>query len=182
MDCSIDQKLWLFIQRFINQWQQQYNTMPQSEAYLGLTSPCIIQKTENIVIWQPIKRDLPFDFKNVEQAIGFDLHEDIKAFYAHFYCADMSANFNGLSLELIQVWNDEDLNSLQENILGHLFMQKKLKQPPTVFIGSTNDELEVISVCNETGKVIKERIGTSRKIQLAPCLNSFFDDLKPELF
>ncbi|WP_028024359.1 SecY-interacting protein [Enterovibrio calviensis] len=180
MNHSVTHALWSFSERFVDAWNTQHGSKPQSDAYFGLASPCVLQETDDTVIWQPVMRDEPADFSNVEDGIGISLHEDIKAFYAGLYCGDMTASFNGHSLELIQVWSDEDLPRLQENMLGHLLMQKRLKQNPTVFIASTDDEFDVVSICSVTGEVIKERIGTKERNVLAPNVVTFLGMLTPE--
>ncbi|WP_407331205.1 SecY-interacting protein [Enterovibrio sp. 27052020O] len=181
MNHSVTNALWSFSERFVDAWNTQHGSLPQSDAYHGLMSLCVVQETDNMVIWQPVRRDELADFSNVEDGIGINLHEDIKAFYAGLYCGDMSATLNGQPLELIQVWNDEDLPRLQENMLGHLLMQKRLKQNPTVFIASTDDELDLVSICNVSGEVIKERIGTKERSVLAPDVVTFLGMLTPEV-
>lgn len=173
--------LWMFAQRFVSAWQDKYHSLPQSEAYLGLASDCIVQETDSIVIWQPVQREVFAEFENVENGIGLCLHEDIKSFYATLYSGDMKGKFNGNTLDLIQIWNEEDWLRLQENILGHLLMQKRLKQNPTVFIASTLDDQHVISICNVTGAVFNERIGTDDRALLAPDLATFLTQLEPEI-
>ncbi|MDD1783775.1 SecY-interacting protein [Enterovibrio sp. ZSDZ35] len=181
MNHSVTTALWSFSERFVEAWQSQHGSMPQSDAYLELASPCVVQETDDVVIWKPVARDELADFSNVEDGIGIQLHDDIKAFYAGQYCGDMTACFEGLNIELIQVWSDEDLPRLQENILGHLLMQKRLKQNPTVFIASTYDELDVVSICNVSGEVLKERIGTKQRQVLADSVEQFLSQLSPEV-
>ena len=179
MNQSVNTALWAFTGRYVNAWQEQQASLPQTEAYLGLASPCIVQETQNVILWKPIQRAVFGDFSSIEKAIGFCLHDDIKCFYSGLYCADMKGMLNEEHLELIQVWNEEDWLRLQENILGHLMMQKRLKQDPTVFIASTPDDQDVICICNLTGKVLKERIGTDERHVLSPDLLCFLLKLTP---
>ncbi|WP_325891857.1 SecY-interacting protein [Grimontia sp. NTOU-MAR1] len=181
MNHSVSRALWSFSERFVDAWHQKHGSKPKSDAYLGLESPCVVQETVEVVIWQPVQREELADFSNVEEGIGISLHEDIKSFYAAQYCGDMAAKFDEHSLEIIQVWSEEDLPRLQENMLGHLLMQKRLKQNPTIFVAATDDELDVISICNVSGEVIKERIGTKERMVLAPNIEVFLEQLEPEV-
>ena len=70
---------------------------------------------------------------------------------------------------------------VQENLIGHLLVQKRLKLSPTLFIATLDSELEVISVCNMSGEVIKETLGTRKRTTLSPSLASFLNSLKPVL-
>jgi hypothetical protein len=56
----------------------------------------------------------------------------------------------------------DDFRRVQENLIGHLVVQK-LKLSPTLFIATLESELEVISVCNLSGEVIKETLGTAKR-------------------
>ena len=176
---SIDKALALFSQRYVAQCQQQFGHLPADADLVGLASPCISETTEECVYWQPMVREEKGDFSNVERAIELTLHADVIEFYGSQYCADMPAQWHGQSLTLLQVWSDEDFERLQENILGHLVMQRRLKQKPTVFIAAAEDELQVISLCNLTGQVLLETLGTNKREVLAPSLDLFLSQLQP---
>jgi SecY interacting protein Syd len=59
-------------------------------------------------------------------------------------------------------------------------VQKRLKLSPTLFIATLESELDVISVCNLSGEVIKETLGTANGHPF-PSLASFLNQLEPVL-
>lgn len=91
----------------------------------------------------------------------------------------MKAQFEGHLLNLVQVWSEEDFIRLQENLIGHLVTQKRLKLSPTLFIATLESDLEMISLCNLTGEIILEKFGSKEKRVLAPNLIHFIQELTP---
>lgn len=93
----------------------------------------------------------------------------------------MPAAFEGEPLELVQVWSESDFVRVQENLIGHLLMQQRLRQTPTLFIGTTASELTIISLCNLSGQVLREQVGGKRREVLAADLAGFLTRLAPRL-
>jgi len=58
-------------------------------------------------------------------------------------------------------------------------MQRRLKLVPTLFIAVTDDEMEVISICNQTGEIILDTVGTKKRTILAATMVEFLEKLEP---
>jgi len=143
-------------------------------------SPCQQQWiAEDRVRWHPVAQQPSADFTNVEQALDVNLHADIKTFYSSFYGANLAASHDRGNLALLMPWNAADIARLQENIIGHFLMKRRLKQRETVFFAVTDDENIVLSILNSTGAVYLEPVGKEVSELVAPDLESFLNSLSP---
>lgn len=168
-----------FTARYVNHWQQQQGHLPASEALLGVPSPCVVSTLPDHVLWQPQPFTLPATLDAVERALDIRLQPAISAFYTTQFAGDMTATFAQRPVSLVQVWSESDFTRLQENLIGHLVMKRRLKQSPTLFIATTDSEQEVIALCNLTGEVILEQPGTKKRAVLAAGIEMFLNGLQP---
>ncbi|AXH64255.1 SecY-interacting protein [Providencia huaxiensis] len=178
MNTSHSVALQNFTQKYISQWHQQTGLPPASTDLYGVPSPCIVRTGENWVYWEP----QPFPIKDasldkVAAALEINLQGDIHAFYTTQLAGDMKATFRDITLSLVQVWNEDDFIRLQENLIGHLVTQKRLKLSPTLFIATLESEIEMISMCNLTGEIILEKFGSQQRRVLSSNLTNFLDEL-----
>ncbi|MDX1538224.1 SecY-interacting protein [Arsukibacterium sp.] len=174
-------------QNFINQtqnWYQQQNlTLQAWTADPASPAPCqLAVLDDNQVSWQPVRQQPPADFSNIEQALELSLHPDIKQFYSLYYGAGLGASHSRGPLQLLMVWDQDDLARLQENIIGHILMKRRLKQPETVFFALTDDDNILLSVLNRSGEVYLETVGKDVKEKLAESLADFFSQLSPAAY
>lgn len=168
-----------FIQQQLHWQQEQQQTLT---TWADPASPSPAQQgdiIDNTVAWQPVLQQLPASFSNVEQALELTLHTDIKQFYATYFGAGLAAQHPRGKLQLLMVWNEDDLARLQENIIGHILMKRRLKQRETVFFASTEDDDILLSVLNSTGEVYLEHVGQEVSEKLADNLAQFFTQLQP---
>lgn len=181
MDIETANALTAFTTRYCDAWHQKNETWPQSEELYGVPSPCIITSLDDKVIWQPQPFTLEQNVNAVERAMDIVVQSAVHAFYTTQFAGDMRARFASETLTLLQTWSEDDFQRVQENLIGHLVTQKRLKLSPTLFIATLDSELDVIAVCNLNGEVIKETLGTRKREILAPSLAEFLTQLEPVL-
>ena len=181
MDELTAQALVAFTTRYCDAWHEKNNSWPLSEELYGVPSPCIISSTDDAVFWQPQPFVGEKNLNAVERAFDIVVQPAAHAFYTTQFAGDMHAQFADEKLTLLQTWSEEDFQRVQENLIGHLVVQKRLKLSPTLFIATLESELDVISVCNLSGEVVKETLGTAKRITLSPSLAGFLNHLEPVL-
>jgi SecY interacting protein Syd len=168
-----------FVQQAM-QWHQHQQLQLTTWADPASPSPCQLGDiVDNSVNWQPVLQQPAAEFSNVEHALELELHTDIKCFYALYYGAGLSAQHQRGKLALLMVWNDADVERLQENIIGHIVMKRRLKQRETVFFATTEDDGIVLSVLNSSGEVYLEHVGQEVSEKLADNLAQFISQLRP---
>ncbi|MEH2919673.1 SecY-interacting protein [Samsonia erythrinae] len=182
MENGVVSALAAFTQRYVEHWQQQKGHLPASDALYGVPSPCIVENRGEAVYWAPQPFSPSATLDGVARALEIGLHPDIHPFYTTQYAGDMAAQFDSLSCQLLQVWSEEDFTRMQENLIGHLLTQKRLKLPPTLFLATTDSDMTMVSLCNVSGEVILEVFGTKKRQVLAPTLAEFLSDLNPVAF
>ena len=168
-----------FTTRYCQPWLQQAGHGPASSDLYGVPSPCALEDREQRVVWQPQPFSLPTTLDAIERAVDIQLQPPITAFYTTQFAGDMQARFGENQLTLLQVWSEEDFLRLQENLIGHLVMQRRLRQSPTLFIATTDSEEEIISLSNLSGEVILEQPGRKQRVVLAESLEIFLKSLQP---
>lgn len=181
MSTQVSQVLEAFTERYIELWQIRTGHAPESEDLYGIDSPCIIKTTETSVQWLPCKIVEQLTLKNISNALDIRLAPEISSFYTTQYAGDMTAIYEGQPLTLLQSWSPDDFIRLQENLIGHLVTQRRLKLKPTLFIATIASDMEMISFCNLTGNIILEKFGTKEYRIIAPDLIYFLQSLTPAL-
>jgi|JI7StandDraft_1071085.scaffolds.fasta_scaffold01546_10 SecY interacting protein Syd len=144
-----------------------------------LESPCQYGdvSADQQVRWWPVLRSECQDFSNLEHGLEISLHTDLQAFYGHCYGGGLKVKHSRGNAELLMVWHQEDFSRLQQNIIAHILMKRRLKQRETVFFAVTDDDDIMLSVLNETGAVYIEHAGCEVKELLATSLAEFLQQL-----
>ena len=128
--------------------------------------------------WQAWLKPEPSSFLNVAAALEIDVHEDVSRFFGHYYAGNIEGCFKGLFLTLLQPWNEQDFERLQQNQIAHQLMMKKLKLPASWFLASCHDEQKLVTLNNASGEVQLERLGKGAIGVLAPNLATFLRQLE----
>ncbi|MDC8830386.1 SecY-interacting protein [Alteromonas gilva] len=164
--------------------QQAAATQPQlmtTEFDPELNSPCYTTHVEagQPCQWQPVLMTIEQSFANIENALDITLNEQFCKFFTTYWSFNLQVRAEQGDCELLQVCSEDDFARLQENLIGHLLMKQRLKQPPTLFFGLTDEDDFILSVDNASGEVVVEQVGKIPQRCLAPDLASFLDGLTP---
>jgi len=180
MNTDIQTQLFSLYQRHQQLWESTRQSLPTVDFDPEWISPCQIgEVVDDKIHWQAVKREEKVDFSNIESALEVTLHPSIEALFCTAYSEHIACDFEGHPIELIQVWNEQDLLMLQENMIAHFMMQKRLNKPASMFIASCSDEMQIISILNETGQVQLETLGKQQEAILAESLAEFLEKLTP---
>ncbi|MDO6687357.1 MULTISPECIES: SecY-interacting protein [unclassified Agarivorans] len=176
MSSVISKPLTAVFSKFEREWQN--SSYPQVEYDNDWLSPCTVgEPVDEQIHWHPVLREQTGDFSGIEAALELTLHPSIKAFYGDYFSETLAVDFQNNRIELVQAWNEQDFDMLLENIIGHVLMQRRLKQNETVFIASTDDEMQVVSINNDSGEVVLEQLGKGIDRVLASSLDDFLAQL-----
>jgi len=180
MNTNTQTQLFALYQRHQSLYQAQHQHLPLVAYDPEWVSECQVgEPVGDNMHWQAVKRDEKANLRNIEEALDITLHPCIEDFFCSAYCEHIACDFEGHPVELVQVCNEQDFVMLQENMIAHFMMQKRLKKPASMFIASCSDEMQIISVLNETGQVQLETLGKKQEAILAESLAEFLEKLTP---
>ena len=137
--------------------------------------------TGDTVTWQPVKRSGVVNFNDLEKALDMEIHQDVISYYSAYWSGNLSAETNKGYLQLLQPWNQHDFERLQQNLVGHILMKRRLKQPETLFIALTDEDDFILTVDNHSGGVMLEQVGLLPKELVADNLAVFIQSLQPSV-
>ncbi|MEM0911739.1 MAG: SecY-interacting protein [Pseudomonadota bacterium] len=131
------------------------------------------------VEWRPFLRSEPGSMTNLESALGLTIHKDISSLFGRYFSLDLNAKTDRGKLTILQALNGDDYERLQKNLIAHVLMKRRLKQPETLFFALTDEEDVVLSIIPATSEVVLEVIGQPHKETIASKLKDFISTLEP---
>ncbi len=135
---------------------------------------------ERLIRWAPVRRVASHDFAGLENALEYEIHRDIKTHYGRYWSANLPADAPDGRLSLLFLWNDQDVERLIENLIGHAVACRHNKTPFAVFFACTEDpEDYYLTVNNSTGAVQLEQPGYKPLRVVADNLEAFYASLVP---
>ena len=181
MPTETEAALGRLIERYIALCHQQLDSLPIQAYDPAWISPCQVGEpdAQGMIYWQPVARTTEADFSGLERALETEIHPDIKSFYGSFWCEALDAKAEEGGFTLIQVWNPDDFDRLAENILGHAFVKQRINAPLTIFFACTDEDDFILSVENDTGKVVLENPGDLPIREVASSLPEFLNRVEP---
>lgn len=131
------------------------------------------------VAWSPVKRNTTETmFERLGEALQIEIHPDICDFFSRYWSDPIPASCDEGELSLIQIWNEEDMERLRANLIGHALSKQKQRQPLTLFFATTEPDGDYfLSVDNETGEVLLEKPGKRPIRKLSDSLPDFLNSL-----
>jgi len=144
-------------------------------------SPCLLERRsegENTP-WRPVAIEQEIDlFKRLGEALECEVHPDIATYYSRYWSDPIYAAHADGELSLLFAWNEEELERLRANLIGHALTKQRLRQPLTLFFACTEpDADEFISVMNDDGSIWLELPGKKPLRRLAESLEEFLSQL-----
>ena len=175
---------------FIAAYQKTYPRL-ETEFDARWRSPCEIGEPFSTdddsqrICWEPTARSQSSnqdDFAPLERALEVAVHPALKAYYGAYWSAGMEAEAVQGHVSLLFLWNEADIERLQENLIGHSLAKQRAKSSLSIFFACTEPDSELfLSIDNASGAILLEKPGYRPLRQVADCLESFLEELVPAL-
>lgn len=174
------------LQRFVSEYVSLYQSKqkPMVIQYdSNWPSPCYQSKGDNDewVAWQPVRQDHVMSLTDFENALDIKMNPQLIEYFTCFWSDNLNAQTSRGNLQLLFPWNEQDFDRLLQNLVAHVMMKRRLKQKDTLFFAVTDEDDFIISVDNQSGKVMLEQVGMEPQEVLADSLLAFIEQLTPRL-
>lgn len=170
---------------FINRWlqfqeQEKHRLLIEKDEQWPSPAESGAPNDDGKVNWQPVMQNQNNDLSGLMDGLGLQVDRQLECFYCRYFGDNLNASTSRGDLQLLLPWNQDDFIRLQENLIAHVMMKRRLRQAETLFFAVTDEEDFILSVINATGEVALEQVGKEPQEILAANLAEFLDTLNPE--
>ena len=130
-------------------------------------------------IWAPVQQGGVNNLSALEKGLDLKVNKQLEQYFTRYWSDNLNARTARGHLQLLLPWNQDDFVRLQENLIAHVMMKRRLRQPETLFFAVTDEEDFILSVLNDTGEVGLEQVGREPQEILAGSLAEFITQLSP---
>ena len=147
-------------------------------------SPAIsLDKPErDVSIWSPRIQTENNTLQALNDGLEVLVNPQLEVYFTRYWSDNVNASTERGGLQLLFPWNQDDFVRLQQNLIAHVLMKRRLGQRDTLFFAVTDEEDFVLSILNDTGEVVLEQVGKEPKEVIAEDLHSFLRNIKPEAY
>lgn len=135
-----------------------------------------------VSIWQPVIQSQQNTLQALNSGLELTVDPQLESYFTRYWSDNLNASTPRGGLQLLFPWNQDDFVRLQENLIAHVLMKRRLGQRDTLFFAVTDEEDFILSILNETGEVVLEQVGKEPQETIASDLNEFLKSLKPEAY
>ncbi|WP_431130321.1 SecY-interacting protein Syd, partial [Flagellimonas flava] len=79
------------------------------------------------------------DLQALVDGLGLQPDKQLESYYTRYYGDNLNARTTRGDLQLLVPWNQDDLIRLQENLIAHVMMKRRLRQAETLFFAVTDE-------------------------------------------
>ncbi|WP_133245655.1 SecY-interacting protein Syd [Pelagibaculum spongiae] len=170
----------------LQQADQQHSRKPLCDFDEEWPSDCHLEGTQEDseqglqIQWQPVKQQPIKQLSGLVKSLELSVHQDFQDYIGAYHSECLPAIWSSEheapgSLTLIFCNSDQDLDLMQQNLLGHSLAKQKNKQEQNWFFATTDNDM-VICLNQETGEVELEKPGYKPERVLAASLSTFLAD------
>ncbi len=148
---------------------------PKTEYDEQWESPCQQGQpdAQGNINWHPQLQNETVDWSGFKSALGIDVPASVQAYYSRYFADTIKVTLPRGDVFLLHPWNADDRLRLQQNLVAHLMMKRRLKQPATWFIAATDDDDFLLSVDQQGTGVWLEQAGCEPVEKIADSVEAF---------
>lgn len=176
---TIEQALDDFICRFLKYNEQQGIELVTEFDSEWPSEAVVANHAQGNCLWQPVIQSQSNNFSQLEKGLGILVPKAFETYFCRYWSDNINAKTERGELQLLFAWNQDDFVRLQENLIAHVLMKRRLKQRETLFFAVTDEDDWILSVLVNTGEVVLERVGLEAGEVLSPDLGAFLATLHP---